>query len=150
METWCLIIWNGLIPSNSHHTCSSKIYLNKTFAYMFLCCSLQGTTLFIMFLLFLQRNNTLGVFSRTTLPFSCEIIPSSSQPHFIDSPSWHEVHYFYEDKNYGFYWSELISFTLQYVTRQFLDDILFSKGTQLFLYYFTALFSVEHDIDWSS
>lgn len=103
---------------------------NTFFLGVFFCCSLQGTTIFHMHfcccslpgttpfkccyltpkVLFLssvfvvfQRNNTLGVFSRTTIPSSCGIIPSSSQPHFVDFFSWHKVHYFYEDKNYEFY-----------------------------------------------
>ena len=111
---------------------------------------IRNNTFFWVFLMFLQRSNTLGVFLRATLPSSRGIILSSSQPHFTDSLSWHEVHYFYEDKNYGFYWSELISFTLWSLTWQLLDDRFFLKGTQLFIYYFTTLFSVVHNIDWSS
>ena len=109
-----------------------------------------------MFLLFLQENNTLGIFSRTTLPFSCVIIPNSSQPHFIDSLASHEVQYFYEDKNYGVNWSRWISLTLWSLTRQLLDDRLKkktnkqTKGTQLFIYYFTVLISVVYDTDWST
>ena len=86
-----------VVPYTEHH-----------FLFECFCCSLKKTTLW-------------EYFWGQPFPFSCGIIHSSAQPHSPDSLSWHEVHYFYEDKNYGFFWSELLSFTLWSLTGQLLD-----------------------------
>jgi len=104
----------SFLRSNSICDCSNDICIFTFFVCIFvffrvhfLWCSLHETPLCECFCCSFKRATLWEYFWGQPFPFSCGIIHSSAQPHSPDSLSWHEVHYFYEDKNYGFFWSKV-------------------------------------------